>query len=224
MPLPTLIDYLDLATSLYRDKPRYIALCTSLVQPLVDQQALVDAIRRGFDLDTAVGVQLDQVGEWVGRSRYLSVPLEGVYFAWGDAPVGWGLGSWKGPYDPVTGMVALPDDVYRNLLRAKIAANAWDGTIPGAYAIWEMVFALTGSLVVIQDNQDMSMVVGVAGTMLDAVMKALLTKGYIPLKPEGVRIAAYAVPPGGGRILSWGCDSDALGGWGGANWPEMITP
>jgi hypothetical protein len=224
MTLPTLDDYLGLATSLYRGKPNFVALCTSLTQPLVDQQALLDAIRSGFDLDTAVGAQLDKVGEWVGRSRYLDVPLTGVYFSWGTAAVGWAQGSWKGVYDPATGMVALPDDAYRKLLRAKIAANAWDGTIPGAYEVWETVFSDTGSTIVIQDKQDMSMIIGVAGSMLDAVMKALLTNGYIPLKPEGVRISGYAVPPGGGKIFTWGCDSSALGGWGEASWPEMITP
>lgn len=224
MPLPTLDTYLDLVTSLYRGKPRFIALCTALVQPLVDQQALLDAIRNGFDLDSAVGVQLDKVGEWVGRSRDLETPLEGVYFSWNTAGVGWQEGSWKGPYDPETGMVSLPDAAYRTLLRAKIAANAWDGTVPGAYEVWETLFAGTGSIVVIQDNQDMSMVVGLAGTYPDAVTKALLTGGYVPLKPEGVRIKYYAVAPTGGPLFAWGCESEALNGWGVGSWPEIITP
>lgn len=224
MSYPTLDDYLGLATSLYQGKPNFMALCSVLTGPLVDAQALLEAIRSGFDLDTAAGAQLDKVGEWVGRSRYLDVPLTNVYFSWDTPGVGWDEGSWFGPYDPETGMVALPDDAYRTLLRAKIAANSWDGTIPGAYEIWETLFAGTGSIIVIQDNQDMSMVIGVAGAMLDAVTRSLLVNGYIPLKPEGVRINAYAVPPAGGKIFAWDCDSEALGGWDEASWPEMITP
>ncbi len=224
MSHPALDDYLGLVTSLYQGKARFMALCSALTGPLVDAQALLEAIRAGFDLDDAVGVQLDHVGEWVGRSRYLSVPLVGVYFAWATEGVGWAQGSWKGRYDPASGMVALPDDAYRTLLRAKIAANAWDGTIPGAYDVWETIFARTGSVIVIQDNQDMTMVVGVAGQYPDAVTKALLTGGYIPLKPGGVRIAYYAVPPRGGPIFAWGCDSSALGGWGVGSWPERIIP
>jgi len=222
MPLPTLDDYLNLATSLYRGKPNFTALCTALMQPLVDLQGLLGAVRSGFDLDTAVGAQLDQVGEWVGRSRYLAVPLEGVYFSWGIPGVGWGQGSWKGPYDPESGMVALPDDVYRTLLRAKIAANSWDGTIPGAYEVWQTLFKGSGPIIVIQDLQDMTMVVGVAGQSLDAVTRSLLVHGYLPLKPAGVRIRYFAVPPAGGKIFAWGCDSEALGGWGIGSWPEHI--
>jgi hypothetical protein len=224
MALPSLDTYLSLITSLYRGKPKFIAWCSSLAGSVVNAQALLDAVRKGFDLDTAVGLQLDQIGEWVGRSRYLETPLEGVYFSWGVAGVGWGQGSWKGPYDPETGLVSLPDDAYRTLLRAKIAANAWDGTVPGAYTAWETAFAETGSMIIVQDNQDMSMIIGVAGVYPDAVTKALLTGGYIPLKPEGVRISFYAVPPEGGAIFAWGCNSDGLNGWGLASWPEIIVP
>lgn len=216
--------YLGLITSLYRGQPKFIGLCLALADPLVGQQALLEAVRSGFDLDQAVGVQLDMVGEWVGRSRNLEAPLTDVYFSWGTDGVGWGHGMWKGPYDPDSGLVSLPDDVYRTLLRAKVAANAWDGTIPGAYAIWETVFADTGSMVVIQDNQDMTVVIGLAGAHVDSVTLQLLIGGYIPLKPEGVRVRYYAVPPDGGTIFSWGCDSAALGGWNLASWPERIEP
>lgn len=223
MARPTLDTYLSLITSLYRGKTDFIAWCTALVQPLVAQQNLLDEIRLAFDLDSAVGVQLDQIGEWVGRSRDLETPLEGVYFTWGVDGVGWGQGSWLAPYDPETGMVSLPDDAYRTLLRAKIAANAWDGTIPGAYEVWETAFASVGSTVIIQDYQDMSITIGVAGLYPDAITKALLTKGYIPLKPEAVQVRYYVVPPSGGAIFAWNCDSDGLNGWNLASWPEKIT-
>jgi hypothetical protein len=171
-------------------------------------------------------VQLDQVGEWIGRSRYLETPLEGVWFSWDeeDAEVGWDEGAWLGPYDPETYMVELPDESYRTLLKAKVAANAWDGTVPGAYEVWETLFASVGSYVAIQDNQDMSILVVLAGTRPDAVIKALLMGGYIPLKPEGVRIAAYAIPPDGGKIFAWNRSTEALGGWGQGAFPEFVTP
>ena len=81
-------------------------------------------------------------------------------------------------------MVRLPDETYRLLLKAKIGANRWDGTVPGAYEVWESAFADTGSLILMQDNQDMSVVIGLAGTPLDAVMRNLLLQGYLPLKPK----------------------------------------
>ena len=55
----------------------------------------------------------------------------------------------------------LPDDLYRMLLMAKVAANAWDGTTPHAYKVWGTAFAGTSAIIFIQDHQDMSMTVGV---------------------------------------------------------------
>lgn len=215
--------YIRLITSQHH-KPRFIALAAALIEPVTDIQNLLDDLGRAFDVDTAVGAQLDAVGEWVGRSRILAGPLTGVYFAWGDADVGWGKGAWKGLYDPSTGLATLPDGIYRRLLKAKIAANAWDGTIPGAYAVWRAAFADSGSLIVLQDNQDMSMSVGIAGMSLDAVTKRILLDGAIPLKPEGVRIEWYAVTPSGGALFAWGCDGDGLAGWGAGQWPEILRP
>ena len=219
----TLTEYLNLITSLYRGQPKFMALCEAMVTPVVDVQALLVETRVAFDLDDAVGAQLDQVGEWVGRTRDLATPLTGVYFAWGVEGVGWGEGTWKGPFDPDTGIIRLVDGFYRMLLRAKIAANAWDGDIPGAYAIWDQLFGASGMLILLQDGQDMSMVVGVAGAVPDAVFRALLTGGYLPLKPAGVRVRYYALPVVEGPLFAWDCDSDAVSGWGAA-WPELVKP
>ena len=67
------------------------------------------------------------------------------------------------------------------------------------------VILCMGSLILMQDNQDMSVVIGLAGTPLDAVMRNLLLQGYLPLKPEGVRVAWYAVAPERGPLLGWNC-------------------
>lgn len=216
--------YLDRITSQHRTATKFVAVVDAVTAPLVDVQALLEELRRAFDLDAAVGVQLDQVGEWVGRVRDLSTPLEGVYFAWNEPAVGWNEGAWRGLYDPDTGLISLDDGVYRQLLRAKVAANNWDGSRDGAYEIWEAAFASTGMIILIQDNGDMSIVVGVAGAAPSAVLKALLVQGYIPLKPSGVRVSYYAVTPGGGPLFSWNGDSDALGGWNVGSWPEILQP
>lgn len=215
--------YPGLVTSQHQ-QPRFTALVAVLTQPLVDAQALLASLPAAFDVDTAVGVQLDAVGLWVGITRVLRVPLSGVYFAWGVEGVGWTQGIWKGPYDPASGLTSLPDDVFRRLIKARIAANAWNGSIPGAYDVWESAFADTGSIIMIQDNQDMSMVVGIAGMRPDAVTQALLMGNYIPLKPEGVRVSWYAVTQDGGPLMSWGCQSDGLDGWGAGSWPTVLRP
>lgn len=218
--------YLDRITSQHRQRPKFVAVVDAVTSPAVDLQELLEQIRRAFDLDDAIGVQLDQVGEWVGRSRHLSTPLEGVYFAWNEEGVGWGEGSWQGLYDPTTGLISLPDDMYRLLLKAKVAANGWDGTRDGAYEIWEAAFADLGLIILIQDNQDMSIVVGIAGAAPSSILEQLLVQGYIPLKPVGVRVAYYAVTPSdsSGALFAWNCDSAALNGWNVASWPRILKP
>lgn len=217
-------EYLNLIPSQHRQKPRYLATVEALIRPVDGVADLLEELRTAFDLDTAVGKQLDAVGVRVGRTRHLHTPLTDVYFSWNTAGVGWNEGFWKGMYDPESGMISLPDEVYRLLLKAKVAANRWDGTTPGAYEAWEIAFSDLGSIIIIQDNQDMSMVVGVAGLPLTPVFEQLLLQHYVPLKPEGVRIKWYAVTPDGGPLFAWNCDSPALAGWNDGRWPNRLTP
>jgi hypothetical protein len=163
------------------------------VQPCADIATVVAGFPLAFDLDTAVGVQLDAVGLWIGQSRAIEVALD-VYFALDDPDHGLDAGWLKGRYDPNTGLEILADEQYRLLLRAKIAINHWDGTIPTAYQSLSAVFP--DHVIVIQDYGDMSMYIGLVGANLDSVSKALLTGGYLSVKPAGVRIVGYIVHDG----------------------------
>lgn len=207
-------DYSSLATSQHK-KPRFLALLEALTLPFSEVQSFLATLPKSFDVDYAIGSQLDMVGEWVGIGRYLNLPLVDVYFTWDEHGPGWNEGKWKGAFDPDSGMTRLDDDSYRRLIKARIAANHWDGSIIGAYTVWGMAFADMSSKVMIQDNQDMTMTVGIAGGYPDAVFKALLMGGYIPLKPEGVRVKWYAVTPDGGPLFAWDCDTEELKGWSG---------
>ncbi|KVP48384.1 DUF2612 domain-containing protein [Burkholderia ubonensis] len=180
-------DYTALITSEHRDKPRYMATITAVVQPLVDQMNLLASMPGKFDLDVAVGDQLDTVGLWVGVSRRIRTPLTGIYFSFDTAGLGFDQGIWKGPFDPDTGLTVLDDDTYRLVIRAKIGANRWDGTLASSAAILNSIFG-SDTHVFIEDHQDMSMTIGISGKVPSAVFLALLAGGYIPLKPEGVRV------------------------------------
>lgn len=213
-----LVTYLGLVTTEHQDRPKFIASLTAALAPLLDAGGLIKQIDEGFDIDTAIGLQLDTLGEWIGRSRYIGVPLAGVYFTWdGTDVLGWDSAIWQGEFDPDSGLVLLPDDSYRILLKAKIAANRWDGSIPGAYAVWAAAFG-DASQIVIQDNQDMTMTVGIVGPPVSAVTRALITGGYIPLKPAGVRVN-YVLAPDDGPLFAWDVpDGATLAGWETGRW------
>jgi len=179
--------YTDLVTSEHNQQPNFMAVVQALAQPMVDLQNALGGMPAKFDLDTAVDVQLDDVGLWVGISRTVPVPLTNVYFSFDTAGLGFDQGNWKGPFDPDTGLTRLDDDTYRLVIRAKIGANHWDGTLGSSKAILDSIFG-GGTFVFIQDNQDMTMTIGVAGSIPSAVFLALLGNGIIPLKPEGVGV------------------------------------
>jgi hypothetical protein len=213
-------DYLDLITSAFQGKPNFTAVITALVSAPVQIQTVMQSMIPLFDIDVAVGSQLDIIGQWVGVSRNIAIPITGVFFSWdGDFSVGWDFGSWQ-PSSAPTEITSLPDDAYRTLIRAKIAANRWDGTTTGAYAIWEQVFPDT--TILIQDNQDMTYDLAVVGGLIDSLTLALLTGGYIPLKPEGVLVAAYYVSVDTGPVFGWDVESIQLGGWNEASWVREI--
>lgn len=219
----TVEDYLNLVTSEHRHKPNFIATITAAVSVLVQIQVLLASMVDLFDIDLdPVGDQLDTIGEWVGVSRNLSGPIAGVFFEWdGTAAQGWDAGVWQGAGDPAE-LIVLPDDVYLTLIKARIAANHWDGTIEGAYEIWAQLLPQYNLL--IQDSQNMSFIVAIQGTVPDTLTIALLTGGYLPLKPEGVQISEYIVPVDTNPLFAWDCDSASLAGWDDGSWGQEIAP
>jgi hypothetical protein len=206
-------NWLALVTSEYNQQPSFMAMMAGLLQPLADLYATIESIPSLFDLDTAVGDQLDKTGQWIGVTRYLSEPLTGVYFSWGVAGVGWGQGVWHAPGTPTTELVALNDADYRILLYATAAANNWDGTIPGAYDVWNTLFAGTGLTLLIFDFQDMTIGLALVGSPT-AVQQALFQGGYLNLVPAGVGVRWYAINPAQ-PYFYWGVSGS---GWGQGYW------
>lgn len=207
-------DYIDLVTSEHRDKPKFIETLKALIDPLINVMDVANSMAGKYDLNVAVGQQLDTVGEWVGRTRLLTVPLTDVYFSFDIEGLGYDQGYILGPFDPLTGLVALSDEPYRTLLRATIAANHWDGSIVQAYAAWDIVFQNTPFNILIIDNGDMTMDFALMGGEPDAVTKSLLTGGYLALKPSGVRITNYFIPSVPHTpLFGFDLDNDSIAGF-----------
>lgn len=143
---------LSLITSYHRGKARFVATVSASVAPFVAVRGAVEAIPEAFDLDSATSAQLDVDGVWIGRSRFVPVPLPNLFFSFGKASLGFGYGYWKGPYDAADGISRLPDAVYRQLLRAKVLANRWDGTTERAETILATYFNDPATKVFIDDR------------------------------------------------------------------------
>lgn len=153
--------YLNNITSQHRDKKKFIEWISSSLIILDHAYIMTKNIDNDFDLDNAIGIQLDMLGQSIGRERTLTFqPLNG--------------------HNPI-----LDDETYRLVLKAKVAMNMWDGQTESAYEIWDNTFRDIG--LQIQDNQDMSMTAYVTG-YVNQIRQDLIQHGYIVPKPESVRI------------------------------------
>lgn len=149
----TVDQYLGLIPPANAAKPKFTATVAASVLPLVGMQAaLREMAVTDFDLDTAIGFQLDAVGVRIGRSRLLPYPLQGIFFALDDPARGLDKGIWKGPYSPGVGQTSLDDDTYRRLLRAIVIANRSDGSIGVLQSVLDAYFQNPTTFVFIEDN------------------------------------------------------------------------
>lgn len=215
-------NYTSLITPEHASAPKFMAMVAAVAQCFVDQQDLLLSVPGEFDLDNAAGVQLDAVGLWVGIKRQVSTPLSGVYFSLDVAGLGFDQGVWQGPFDPSTGITSLDDDTYRLLIRAKIGANRWDGTLDSSAQILASIFG-SGTQIFIQDNGDMSITIGIAGTPPSVLFLALLKGGYIPIKPEAVLVNFYLVTSqAGSPIFGFDVENQYVSGFDVGAWGTQL--
>lgn len=183
--------FTSLVTSEHSKALNFIATISALTAPFVDLTTTLLSMKTlCTDVDTAVGSQLDVIGQWVGFSRKLSVPIPDVFFSWDTVGLGWEEGSWRGPYEPSAGIVTLDDETYRAVLKGRIGSNYWDGSAKDLNDISTTAMASLGVISFVIDNFDMSVTIYILGTP-GAALVELMKRGVIPPKPAGVRVAGY---------------------------------
>lgn len=220
----SILPYLNLVTSEHLGKPKYAAMLAASLQPSADLIAIYNRIPLLYDVDTAVGSQLDVVGQWVGVDRNLTIPLVGIYFALDTPYLGFDQGVWQGPFDPTTGLTLLPDDLYRILIKVGILNNHWDGSISSAYVLINSIFTGFGYSVYIEDHCNLTMSIGIFGAGVPSgTIEALLTTGKFDIKPAGVKISSYFYQSAPGQIFAFDLNTSVFGGFGSGNWATVVT-
>jgi hypothetical protein len=180
-------DYLALIPAANADKPSFTATVEASVTPFAQSGALNPV---NIDLATISGSMLDYVGQWIGFSRTLSVPVTGIYFSLDTVNLGFDQGNWYSIYDPSTGLVSLDDTTYRQFLGAKLLSNNTDGSAAALQNIVNTIFAPSGGAFVI-DNQDMTISTIITGTT-SVLAQQIVAKDLCPLRPMGVEMSVYS--------------------------------
>lgn len=134
-----LIDYYtNLLIIQYNQKPKARAMIAAFAKQLLATGVFFD-VRDGYDIDVAVGVQLDVLGKYIGLDRFYNEDELDGFFAFSDYdespvdPLKIGFSEYA-DYDTIDGRMLTYDDVitrqgslidddYRFLLKLKIILN-----------------------------------------------------------------------------------------------------
>lgn len=180
--------YLNAITSQHREKDKYIQLVSATLQPLIDLNHCLSDFNYNFGLDSAVGKQLDFLGDLIGVSRITEFPLED--------------GSNK-----------LSDEDYRVLIKSKAAQNFWDGTIQGLFDVWGIIFP--DIPLNLTDNQDMTCLVTVNSENFNINQISLLFNNLLIPKPAGVE---YSYLFADRTVFAFDMDTTMFKGWDEGYW------
>lgn len=199
-------EYLSVArsrvTEQFKDKEVFDKYLQLLLGGKIELQEVFRQLMQERSIDTAVGAQLDIVGEIVGQPRELIDTALLTFFAFQGYPDAQSYGdldnsSLGGPYydinNPLAGNTLLTDEQYRLFIKAKIIKNSTNATPNQFMDFMRFVFGVDISVVVAEGNAEFTILLG---KELSSFEKVLLTyvsysSGYpsrfIP-KPIGVRV------------------------------------
>lgn len=195
----SIIDYYtDLLIIQYHDKPRARAHIALLVQELLAAGILFD-IRDAFDLETAVGVQLDILGLYIGVSRFYKGQILEGFFAFTDyiedppdpLKIGFAeysnfetkLGKYLQYNDLLSSDLVLNDDDYRFILKLKIVQN---NSNHSHKSIDDSMFRFFGDTVYADSEGNMEMYYFVPAGR-SAIVEVAIQKQVLP-RPMGVML------------------------------------
>jgi hypothetical protein len=194
-----IIDYYrDLLIIQYANKPKARATIELFIQELLSSGILFD-VRDAYNVDTAVGVQLDVIGKYVGVDRFFTVNDPIDYFSFTDyvevdpdSEEKWGFTDYAGfndyqyngtlNYNSVLSVDnRLNDDDFRVIIKLKILQNNINHSHK---SIDDGVFKFFGTSVRPDSAADMQMVYFISEDV-SAIIAAATTKKILP-RPMGV--------------------------------------
>jgi Protein of unknown function (DUF2612) len=218
-------DYLALVTPFLAGKAKFMATLAVTLQPFADSQAFLASIPHAFDLDYAIGAQLDIVGQWVGVTRNIPTDIGFGYFSFGRAGLGFGSTApfWDigDPFYSTT-TIAVNDSIYRQLLRAKVQANSWNGTANDV----QRCLNPYGGYPFADDKGGMQLTLAMSGLKLAGSWLGMFKYNSVGLRPSGISIKTLLTSVNGAPIFGFGSSNNYVSGFGTGSigvTPDYIT-
>jgi len=184
--------YIQLLIKQYWDKPKARADILARLHHLSETAAVIWGLPASFDVDYAAGPQLDILGRIVGLVRRYRTQRLRQFFGFSNNPRSLGFGHrfdsmWDGgPLMRRGGdnyeWQNMPDDEFRRMVKAKIAANNTKSTMVdpiGRLSLQDVVLAATDGMGYVIDNQDMIMTLIISPQFPADVLLFLLQKDLL---------------------------------------------
>ena len=191
-------EYKKLLIIQYADKPNALAQIELTIGKLEQIYSLALSLEQAFDLDYAVGKQLDILGKIVGINRSVPFAVPKNYFGFSDNPTTGGpMGNkflsvvaypMKNKFEIPYSTGKLNDYNYRFFIKAKIIKNYAKGTMIDSdnLSIQNTVDYLFKNEAYIVDNKNMTMNIYINNTFDFNMVQYIEQLDLIP-RPQGVR-------------------------------------
>ena len=152
--------YLDRIESQHRGRLRFMEHTETLLEMIDGAYDVIREMPDDFNIETAVGKQLDVIGKRVGAFRKVEIP-DSAYYG-----------------------TELNDEEFRAYIYSRIFRNHWDGTAETFQKVWDCTL---GKIIDAEyfDNQDMTVTISISGSISNIILAMILAGEIIP-KPACV--------------------------------------
>jgi hypothetical protein len=199
---PYLTEARDRYTEAFKDKEVFDKYVQLLLSGSIELQEVYRQLMQERSIDTAVGAQLDIIGDIVGQPRELIDTALIEYFAFDGYPEAASYGDLNDPSvggfyysygDPLAGNTLLNDEQYRLFIKAKIIKNSTNVTPNQMLEFISFVFGINVNNIIGEGNAEFTLLIGKELNSFERVLLNYVSysSGYpsrfIP-KPIGVRV------------------------------------
>lgn len=177
----------------YRNSPKLIKWLDIVPSIASELTSVAESVRSSYDIDNATTYELDIIGKIVVQPRNFETQVEVEMLQLGQpkAQLGGSSSQLKNASAKISTDVS--NEIYRTLIRAKIAKNTADGTID---SILKSVSFITGvESIVLVEGADMSFGLNFIETLTPLQRFMIQTFPIIP-KPQGVRFLGFVEEKG----------------------------
>lgn len=185
-------DYSTLVTSEYKNSPNFLQTVQLTANGIGDITSAIQSLPALFDLDAAIGSQLDVDGQWIGFARTVGGVVLVQFFGFADDATALTFGELGSPAvggrfyelgEDTSTTATLADPEYRLLLRAKILQNDWDGSVAEFESAIADVIAMPTTII----DPGTNVVLIMPSAAVDPVLSQLLTGFDLIPRAAGVR-------------------------------------